>query len=536
MDATSNSRAESKETCGPSGEPIAWLESALGALADGVIGLDEIGRIRLVNPAAAHLLGWEAESIRGQSVKVLLPPERGAEHDAHLASYLQTGESAVVGHARSVRLLGRDGSVVPVHLSISDLELAGRRLLLGILRQAAEGDRTDRLERYASDLEGRAAELLKAQRQRQVAQAALEASEKRIRVLLDQAPDPILTVDESERLVGFNASAERSFGCTPEAALGRPVRDFLPDWDALVSRDEPRTETLARRADGQSFQAEIGASLSEVGGAKLRTLIIRDVTERHLAEMRIRYFSRELERSNRELDAFAYVASHDLQEPLRKIRTFGERLREHARGALDDKSLDYLGRMEDAAGRMRELIDGLLAYARVSSRSEAFVRVSLEEVVRGVLSDLEVKIDDLGAKVEIDPLPTIDADRTQMRQLFQNLIGNALKFQREGVRPEVRVRVEPAEGSAAPDTVRVRVEDNGIGFEPQYAERLFQMFERLHSRSEYEGTGIGLAVCKRIVDRHGGRIEARSEEGRGAVFVIDLPLRQAAAEDTKELA
>jgi signal transduction histidine kinase len=227
----------------------------------------------------------------------------------------------------------------------------------------------------------------------------------------------------------------------------------------------------------------------------------------------------ELARSNAELEQFASIASHDLQEPLRKVQTFAAQLNTHERERLSDEGQDYLRRMSDAAGRMRLLIDDLLMFSRVSTKGRPFAHVDLGEVARQVVTDLEVAIEEAGAQVVIDDLPTISADRTQMRQLLQNLIANALKFRRDGVAPEIHITARQASGTA-----EVRVSDNGIGFDPQYGTRIFRAFERLHSRTDYPGTGIGLALCRKIVERHHGTITADGTAGAGAIFTFTLPL------------
>jgi light-regulated signal transduction histidine kinase (bacteriophytochrome) len=216
------------------------------------------------------------------------------------------------------------------------------------------------------------------------------------------------------------------------------------------------------------------------------------------------------------------VASHDLQEPLRKIQTFGERLKVTASATLSPESRDYLERMQGAATRMRRLIDDLLAFSRVGSKTQPFAPVNLAEVARGVVDDLEVSIQQTGATVTLGPLPTLEADPMQMRQLLQNLISNALKFRREGVPPVIAVRV--AQPGVWP--CELLVEDNGIGFEEKYLDRIFTVFQRLHGRGKYEGTGIGLAICRKIAERHGGTITARSAPGKGATFIVTLPPRQ----------
>ena len=229
----------------------------------------------------------------------------------------------------------------------------------------------------------------------------------------------------------------------------------------------------------------------------------------------------ELARSNAELDQFASIASHDLQEPLRKVRTFTERVREIDADTLSDRGLDYLQRANASAERMQRLIEDLLVFSRVAMQTRPFAPVDLGQVTREVLEDLDDLVRRSGARVTVGALPTINADGAQMRQLMQNLISNALKFRREGVTPEVDVSATVDEEWA---TIVVR--DNGIGFEPQYSRRIFRVFERLHGRGAYPGTGIGLALCRKIADRHGGSVQAGSVVGQGSTFTVRLPINR----------
>jgi PAS domain S-box-containing protein len=250
------------------------------------------------------------------------------------------------------------------------------------------------------------------------------------------------------------------------------------------------------------------------------------------SEARLQQFTSQLERSNRELQDFAYVASHDLQEPLRKIVVFGERLKEKHTEALSAEAADYLERMQKAATRMQNLINDLLAFSRVTTKSRPFVRLNLAEIARAVVDDLEGRIEMVKGRVELGDLPEIDGEALQLRQLLQNLIGNALKFRRPEEPSVVKVQAEiitasvPAgwPASAAPKLCRLTVSDNGIGFDEKYLDRIFNVFQRLHARSEYEGTGMGLAIARKIVLHHGGDITAKSQPGRGTTFIVTLPV------------
>jgi len=261
------------------------------------------------------------------------------------------------------------------------------------------------------------------------------------------------------------------------------------------------------------------------------------------ARAHIEEVERKVVERTRELQEFAYGVSHDLQEPLRKVMAFGDRLREKCTGQIDDDALDYLKRMQDAAGRMRNLINDLLALSRVTTQARPSIPLNLNTLAAEVLSDLEVLVEKVGGKVEVGTLPTIQADATQMRQLFQNLIGNALKFRKKDVAPVIQIQAEPIAAAPAPviadDETPNRIwqfkfQDNGIGFDEKYREKIFEVFQRLHNRSEYEGSGIGLSLCRKIVSRHGGTIAAESSPGSGATFVITLPEYQSESKPTRK--
>ncbi len=265
----------------------------------------------------------------------------------------------------------------------------------------------------------------------------------------------------------------------------------------------------------------------------LNSQLEAEIAERNRAEQHMLDFAEKLERSNRELQDFAHTASHDLQEPLRKVLSFGDRLKTKCADSLGEQGLDYLNRMQNASRRMQNLIQGLLMFSRVATKAKPFEPVNLSTITSEVLSDLEVRLNETGGNVETGELETVDADPFQVRQLFQNLLSNALKFHKEGEKPVIKVTgnvvndtVGAKEGDDSHQYYQITFEDNGIGFEDQYAERIFGAFQRLHGKQEYEGTGIGLSVCRKIVERHGGIIEAKSSPGNGAKFIVTLPVKQ----------
>jgi two-component system sensor kinase FixL len=385
-------------------------------------------------------------------------------------------------------------------------------------------------------------------RERKLEQA-LEESDARKRAILESSLDPIITIDHRGVISEFNRAAEQVFGRVRSEVLGTKPSDILFP-PAKIARHQnridryldagegsllsKRTEVVAIRASGLPFEAELTMTMAQQRGMPVLTFFVRDISLRKRAEEEQRRHAQELERSNRDLEQFAYVASHDLQEPLRKIRTFGDRLATTCGDTLPEPGRQCVERMQNAAERMQELIDGLLNLSRVTTKAVDFEQVDLMKVAREVVSDLEVKIDESGGRVEFERLPAIEADPLQIRQLLQNLVGNALKFHREGEPPRVQISARFVKGrdslaldrSPEDERCRIEVKDNGIGFEEKYLDRVFEVFQRLHPRDVYEGTGVGLAICRKIVERHGGTITAQSEPGRGATFIVDLPVAQ----------
>jgi len=363
--------------------------------------------------------------------------------------------------------------------------------------------------------------------QRKEAEESLRKSEERLNGIIVSAMDAIISVDAEQIVVLFNAAAEKMFGYTASEAIGGPLERFIPErfrnvYRAHISNFGKTGVTnramnalgviLGQRASGEEFPIETSISQIEIEGKKLYTVILRDITERKRAE-------EELKRSNAELEQFAYVASHDLQEPLRAVAGMVQLLQQRYQGRLDERADEYIGHAVDASTRMQNLINDLLEYSRVARFGKPLAETDLESCLKNSLTNLQVSIQESNAQITHEPLPVVGADAAQLTQVLQNLIGNAIKFRGESPL-HIHIGAKKIE-----QAWQFEVRDNGIGIEPNYFERIFLVFQRLHTRREYPGTGIGLSLCKKIIERHGGRIWVESQLGQGSIFYFTIPKR-----------
>lgn len=306
--------------------------------------------------------------------------------------------------------------------------------------------------------------------------------------------------------------------------LVRQTQALVETTNRLASGD------LSARTQAEYERSELGALARSIDS--MADSLAEREAERDRAEASIKEYARELERSNKDLSDFANVASHDMQEPLRKVQIFGDLLKERYAANLDERGQEYVDSMRDAASRMRFLLNGLLAYSRLSTKSQTLTEVNLNHVVDSVLKDLELQIEKTGAQIQVEKLPSVRVDAVQMHQLFLNLLSNAIKFHQDGQAPQVRVSASASNG--AEPFWEIQVADNGIGFDEKYQERIFMPFQRLHGPAKYEGIGMGLAICRKIVERHGGKITGAGNPGKGAIFTVRLPAQAVAAINTKE--
>jgi PAS domain S-box-containing protein len=476
----------------------------LEAAPDAMVVVNQAGEIVLLNVQAEEQFGYRRDELVGQKVKNIIP-EGFAERI--IADGTRTAAEALAQQiGTGIELSGRrkDKTEFPIEIMLSPLESAE-----GILVTAAIRDISVR----------KAAELHLAQ------------MEGRYRGLLEAAPDAMVVVNQGGEIVLLNVQAEKQFGYRRDELLGQKVKNIIPEGfaerlvadalrsteDALAQQIGTGIELSGRHKNGSEFPIEIMLSPLESAGGILVTAAIRDITTRKAAEANLLEKVAELNRSNEELGQFAYIASHDLQEPLRMVASYTQLLSRRYKGKLDSDADEFIAFAVDGAGRMQRLIQDLLTFSRVGTKGRDLLATSSEEALQQALINLRGAIEQSGAQVTHGPLPNVIADETQLIQLFQNLIGNGIKYQKNGA-PKVHVSAAMNGG----DKYTFSVQDNGLGIDSQYFEKIFGMFQRLHKREEFAGTGIGLAICKKIVERHGGRISVESKVGHGSTFHFAL--------------
>ena len=485
-------------------ESGAKYRGLLEAAPDAMVVVNQAGEIVLLNVQAEKQFGYRRDELVGQKVKNIIP--KGFA-ERLVADGLRSAEDALAQQiGTGIELTGRrkNGSEFPIEIMLSPLESTE-----GILVTAAIRDISVRkaAEKHLAQMEGR------------------------YRGLLEAAPDAMVVVNQAGEIVLLNVQAEKQFGYRRDELVGQKVKNIIPEGfaerllaDALRSAEDALAQQIGtgielngRRKNGSEFPIEIMLSPLESAEGILVTAAVRDITMRKKAEAHLLQKVEELNRSNEELEQFAYIASHDLQEPLRMVASYTQLLSRRYKGKLDSNADEFISFAVDGASRMQRLIKDLLAYSRVGTRAKDLFDTSSEEALQQALINLRGAVEESGAQVTHDPLPIVVADEMQLIQLFQNLVGNAIKYQNPGT---PRVHISAARTGEKRWTFSVR--DNGLGIDSQYFERIFGMFQRLHKREEFEGTGVGLAICKKIVERHGGSISVKSELGHGSTFSFAL--------------
>jgi PAS domain S-box-containing protein len=476
----------------------------LEAAPDAMVVVDPSGDIVLLNVQAEKQFGYRRDELIGQPVKNIIP-EGFAER--LIADGSRTAAEAYAQQiGTGIELNGRrkDGTEFPIEIMLSPLENAEGILVTAAIRDISV---------------------------RRAADKHLAQMESRYRGLLEAAPDAMVVVNSDWEIVLLNVQAEKQFGYSRNELLGQKVKNIIPAGfaerliadalrtteDALAQQIGTGIELTGRRKDKTEFPIEIMLSPLENTDGILVTAAIRNITLRKKAEQELVQKIDALNRSNEELGQFAYVASHDLQEPLRMVASYTQLLSKRYKGRLDSDADEFIAFAVDGASRMQRLIQDLLTFSRVGTKIEKLETISSEDALKEALRNLRGAIEDSGATVTHDPLPAILADEMQLVQLFQNLVGNGIKYQNSST-PHIHVSSKKSGEKSWEFTVT----DDGLGIAPQYFDRIFGMFQRLHKREDFAGTGIGLAVCKKIVERHGGTITVESQLGLGSTFRFTL--------------
>jgi len=540
----------------------------------GMMMVNANGLIILVNTHTEELFGYSRDELVGQPIEVMIPERYRNHHPQHRAHFNVCPSSRVMGAGGDLYGLRKDGTEIPVEIGLNPIETEEGFIVLSTILDITERKRAEEKERSTRKLlqaiSGVQSQFI----------ANIQASNVFDNVLahfLDLSQSKygfigeVLQTKEGNPYIKTHAITNIAWNEETRTLYNQhaPNLEFynlntlfgyvLSSGKSIISNDPLNDSRSGGLPKGHPpLNAFLGLPLylenqmvgmvgmaNRPGGYEESVIeylqpfltvsanlidAYRNVNLRREAEEALVKKTLALTRSNKELEDFASIASHDLQEPLRKIQAFGDRLKGKWAETLGPQGLDYLDRMQHAAGRMQTLITDLLAFSRITTKANPFVQVDLAKVANEVVSDLEIRIAQVGGTVEIDDLPIIEADPTQMRQLFQNLIGNAMKFHKKDEVPIVNIQSQYVNGnhaSASQDRwICLTVSDNGIGFDEKYVGKIFGIFQRLHSHSEYEGTGVGLAICQKIAARHHGRIDVKSALGKGTSFSITLPIVQ----------
>lgn len=481
----------------------------LEAAPDGIIIVNEQGQIMLVNAQIESMFGYKRQNLIEQPVESLIPNRYRKIHPQHRADYYQASRVRPMGAGLELYGLRQDSSEFPVEISLSPLETEEGLLVMAVIRDTTK---------------------------RKQAEEALRSSEARYRTLLENSPDIISRFDKNLRHLYINPVIEREFGLPSDYYIGKTnleidqPAEVAQSWMKALKEVFEQGKQVTHHTEYDTpegtkyYQSILAPEFGPNGSVETVLAITRNVTEQKLAEQQLNAYQQELQahvkalgRSNQELEQFASVASHDLQEPLRMVSSYVQLLARRYQDKLDEDAQEFIHYAVDGAHRMQQLINDLLTFSRVGTRGQAFKPTDCEVVLQHTLTNLQTAITETNTTITHDPLPTIMGDEMQMLQLFQNLIGNAIKFHGEHP-PKIHIGAKQNSHKWT-----FSVQDNGIGLEPQYAERIFVIFQRLHGRNEYPGTGIGLAVCKKIVERHGGQIWVDSEPGKGTTFYFTIP-------------
>lgn len=473
-----------------------YLAAVVESASDAIVGKDLNGIITIWNQSAAELFGYTRDEMVGHSILELIPEDR-VEEERSILERVRQGIS--VNNLETTRIR-KDGRAIRVTITVSPIQDESGQIIGAAKTVRGMSDREWEARRFLS--------------------------------VTDAVGVAIIILDVGGRICMANVEAESLFGYRREELIGGTVEKLVPEalrprhgeWrkdfseKAVTRRMGPARDVQALKADGTEFPVEVGLSTMETNEGVFIVASVVDITQRKLAEMKLQCEREALERSNRDLEQFAFAASHDLQEPLRAVAGFVQLLQRRYGGQLDARADEFIEHAVDGCKRMQSLIDDLFVYARIGIGGHEMKTVDMQEVVTEARLNLLMKIRESGCELIGGTHALVRGEFNHLLRLFENLVANCIKFRRPG--EPLRVAIEAKRQA---NFWEFTVADNGIGIAPEHFERIFQVFQRLHTRTKYPGTGIGLAICKRIVELHGGEIWLESEQGKGATFHFTLP-------------
>lgn len=471
------------------------LRTTVNSIVDGLITIDQNGIIQSFNPSCEKIFDYKEKDMIGQNVKVLMPPPYQAEHDQYLKNYKTTGVKKIIGIGRQVQGKRADGSTFPIDLAVSEFYANGQRYFTGVIRDITE---------------------------QQAAQKAIDEAHAFQELILNQIPDCVYVKDRNSNIILANKTFLEMYPQKIRNKLiGHDMSNLLPraEYEKVIQNDLETfekgyidtTETVSFPNKPRMIFSTKKIRFEDAAGNVFLLGISRDITEMAEAEQ-------EIIRSNLELERFAYIASHDLQEPLRMVSNFTGLLREEYGKELDETAQYYMRYIEDGSARMQNLVSDLLEYSRINPDDTGREDVDCNKTLAVALQNLETLIEETHAVITYDTLPVIKANSVRFTRLMQNLVGNAIKYRRHDTAPTIHIAVEDKDNEWL-----FSVSDNGIGIREEYLEQIFVIFKRLHNKDEYGGTGIGLAICRKIVESFDGHIWAKSKFGEGTTFHFTIP-------------
>jgi two-component system sensor histidine kinase EvgS len=485
-------------------EAAEQLKAVVDTAVDGVILIDARGTVRMFNPACEKLFGYRQDEVIGRNVKMLMPPPFHEEHDRYLDDYRRTGARKIIGIGRDVKGRRKDDTTFPMALSVGEANHHGEPLFVGIIRDITEQDQFEQALKQGADL---------------------------LKVVVDTAVDGVILVDSHGIVRMFNPACEQVFGYRQDEVVGHNVKMLMPSpfqeehdghMDKYRRSGERKIigigrEVEGRHRDGTAFPMELSVGEARHKNEPMFVGVVRDITARRHAEDQREQLLKKLADSDVERGHFAHVAAHDLGQSVRMISSFCGLLSANYGDRLDERGREYLKLMSGGATTMRALLDDLVEHGRLDFEEENEAWFDPDSSLKDVLGSLSEVIETSNAVVTHDELPMICATPIRFARLLQNLIGNAIKYVAPGVSPRIHISAK-----ATPGEWIFSVKDNGIGIAPQYHDRIFEPFKRLHNSSQYAGTGMGLAICKKIVQGFGGRLTVESVPQQGATFSFSI--------------